>query len=153
MGKNDIDERKLNNEVVSVNHKVEMLIPRKSEYLSVVRLFIAGIANLLRLNSEEIDDLRLAVSEACFGAMRGDNHENNGGIRIRCHLKEERLRIDVQFGMVMPLRSLSSREPEDEALGLLLMRNLMDKVEYRVDEKGTEIRLVKFVRLHNNIVQ
>ena len=136
-----------------MNHKVEMLIPRKSEYLSVVRLFIAGVANLLHLNSEEIEDLRLAVSEACFGAMRGDNRESDSGVRIRCHMKDERLRIDIQFGMVMPLRDLSSREPEDEALGLLLMRNLMDKVEYRVDEKGTEIRLIKFVRSHNNIVQ
>lgn len=123
-----------------------MWVPRKSEYLSVVRLFIAGVANMLKLNTEEIEDLRLSVSEACFGAMRGECKDKKDNIRIRCYLKEERLRVDVQFGMAVPIRDLSSREPEDEALGLLLMRNLMDKVEYKIDEKGTEIRLVKFIR-------
>lgn len=129
-----------------LNQRVEMRIPRKSEYLSVVRLFVAGVANILHLNNEEIEDLRLAVSEACFGAMRGEGQENKNDIRIKCYLKEEQLRIDVQFSTEISIQGLSSKEPENEALGLLLMRNLMDKVEYRINEKGTEIRLIKLVR-------
>ena len=42
---------------------IRILIPKKSDYISVVRMSAASIANTLKLNIDEIDDLKIIVSE------------------------------------------------------------------------------------------
>ena len=48
---------------------VTLLIPAQPEYLLVVRLTAAGLANRMGLNIEEIEDVKTAVAEACIMLM------------------------------------------------------------------------------------
>ena len=43
---------------------VELTVPARAEFVRLVRLVMAGIGNSLDFNVEEIDDLKMAVSEA-----------------------------------------------------------------------------------------
>lgn len=131
--------------------RIEIRIPRKSEFLMVLRLILAGVANLLQFNTEEIEDIKLAVSEACFNAIRGKELKDpKKDIKIICYLQGNKLTIKVIDTHRKDIPDLSYNEPVEEALALLLMRNLMDKVEYKVDEKSTTIQLTKYSRIEPN---
>ncbi len=49
--------------------RVELEIPPRSAYVGVVRLAIAALARNAGLDEEAVDDLRIAVSEACANAV------------------------------------------------------------------------------------
>ncbi|TXR58102.1 anti-sigma regulatory factor [Quadrisphaera setariae] len=49
----------------SSGDRVELVVPAAPEYLSVLRTATAGLAARLDLTIDEIEDLRIAVDEAC----------------------------------------------------------------------------------------
>jgi anti-sigma regulatory factor (Ser/Thr protein kinase) len=49
--------------------KVEIEIPSRSAYVAVVRLAIAALARSAGLDEQVVDDLKIAVSEACTNAV------------------------------------------------------------------------------------
>src|SRR6266849_1090123 len=76
---------------------VELTIPGKPEYVGVARLAILGVASRMRFSYDEVEDIRLAVGEACTtaieratGASR-DEHE----VRVRCLIDPTRLVVEV----------------------------------------------------------
>lgn len=48
---------------------IMLRIPAQPEYLLVVRLTAAGLANRMAFNVEEIEDVKAAVAEACIMLM------------------------------------------------------------------------------------
>jgi serine/threonine-protein kinase RsbW len=49
--------------------RVELEIPSRSAYVAVVRLALAALARSRGLDEEVVDDLKIAVSEACANAV------------------------------------------------------------------------------------
>lgn len=49
--------------------EVELEIPPRSQYVGVVRLALAALARSAKLGEDAVDDLRIAVSEACTNAV------------------------------------------------------------------------------------
>ncbi|NLK65733.1 MAG: histidine kinase [Tissierellia bacterium] len=45
--------------------KVFLKIPKKSEYMSTIRLTSSALANLNGFNVDEIEDIKVAISEIC----------------------------------------------------------------------------------------
>lgn len=74
---------------------VHLEIPASGAYLSVVRAAATGLAAQLEFTYEEIDDLRIAVDEACTQllARRGSATTLN----LAYHLAEAELRVDVSI--------------------------------------------------------
>jgi anti-sigma regulatory factor (Ser/Thr protein kinase) len=56
--------------------RVEIEIPPRSAYVGVVRLALASLGRTAGLDEEALDDLKIAVSEACTNAVLG--HEETG---------------------------------------------------------------------------
>ena len=56
--------------------RVEIEIPPRSAYVGVVRLALASLGRSAGLDEEALDDLKIAVSEACTNAVLG--HEEAG---------------------------------------------------------------------------
>lgn len=50
---------------------VEIEIPPRSVYVGVVRLAVASLARSAGLDEEVVDDLKIAVSEACANSVLG----------------------------------------------------------------------------------
>ena len=74
---------------------VHLEIPASGAYLAVVRAAATGLAAQLQFTYEEIDDLRIAVDEACTQllARRGGASTLN----VAYHLAEAELRVDVSI--------------------------------------------------------
>lgn len=133
---------------------VEMTIPCEPRFLNVVRLAVAGTAARAGLGVAEIDDVKVATSEACTNAIEHAYPEVGEGacraIRIRMSAREGELRLEVEDEgsgfdpKRLPKVDLEERVQEEGGLGIYLMRQLMDEVKIEsAPGSGTKITMVK----------
>ena len=130
---------------------VDLSIPARPEYVGVARLAILGVASRMRFSYDEVEDIRLAVGEACTSVLdRAEGTGEEHAIQIRCQIHSDRLVVEVRDQIPLPARAPAEAEggtPDDFQLGGVLIRILMDEVE--TDEQKDQgvylIRMVKYV--------
>ncbi len=126
---------------------VELRIPRKAEWVAVARLAVAAIASRMHFTIEEIEDVKLAVAEACTNAIQSADASNQ--IHIVCEADHAHLRVTVANANIEGAPAGAPPAPvEDDVrvdgLGVFLIRSLMDDVEYEVHpERGTHLVMIK----------
>jgi serine/threonine-protein kinase RsbW len=128
---------------------VELRIPSRAEWVGVARLAVAGIASRLQFSIDDIEDLKLAVAEACTNCIQ--HATGSDTIIIACRILPDRLTISVtDHGRGTSPEALTPKRPGDQqvgGLGVFLIRSLMDEVEYEVDpQAGTCLRMTKYLR-------
>lgn len=134
---------------------VELHVPARPEYLSLVRAVVAAAAELEpQRRDERVDDLRLIVSEATTNAMEAHTAaDSDERVLIRLDLGEDRIEVEVtdrgpgfEPDDLENIPHVTSPERLDfeRGLGIPLMRVLADHHEIRSSEKGTAVRLVVF---------
>ncbi|MBC5809870.1 MAG: ATP-binding protein [Candidatus Eremiobacteraeota bacterium] len=125
---------------------VDLRIPGKPEWVAVARLTIAAIANRLPFTVEEIEDLKLAIAEACTNAIQAGGG-NGEPIDIRCETAADHLRIVVRDrGTKKPEPVPAGKATPVEGLGVFLIQALMDGVEHSFDAaRGSELIMTKRV--------
>jgi len=133
-------------ESVEKTSVVELRIPAEAEWVAVARLTAAAIASRLDFSLDEIDDLKLAVAEACTNAIQ--HAKESAYIDIKCEAIPGGLRINVRdHGRGTRPEQIRSRELDEEragGLGVFLIRSLMDDVSYDVfPDDGTHLIMVK----------
>lgn len=128
---------------------VEIRIPCHAEFVGVTRLAILGVASRMRFSYDEVEDIRLAVGEACANAIERSKlcEEPSEFIQVHCIVEEKKLTVEVTDLNKKPLekRTLEGT-PDEQSLGTLLMGLLVDEVEtLPIEGGGTCIRMVKYV--------
>lgn len=136
---------------------IEIRIPSKPQYVSVIRLTISGIATRIGFSYDQIEDLKIAVSEAVTNVVQhaySDGEE--GEIVISSALYSHKLEIMVSdYGNSFTFEEIKLkvgpyREDENIALlregglGLYLMESLMDEVRVN-NEGGVTVFMTKYV--------
>ena len=131
----------------AVPEVVELRIPSRPEWVALARLAAAAVANRLSFSIEEIEDVRLAVAEACTAVIQ---HENHGEfIQVTCEALADSLRVRVhdtgRHGVQVNERQrMNFDEARIAGLGVFLIRTLMDEVSYDVHPQlGTDLLMVK----------
>jgi hypothetical protein len=71
---------------------ISIRIPASPEYVSVVRLVVAGIASRLGFTIEDIEDLKIGVDE--LSAYLTGTHGREGTLEIRFSVQGNRIEID-----------------------------------------------------------
>jgi len=144
-------------------HVVELRIPATAEYVRVVRLAVTGVASRLAFSVDDIEDIKLAVTEACNNAILHAAPPQAGPsqlplVVVQFSPRADGLEISVSDeGRVAPpgLPDVANRDLSGEAStdlpesgwGLLLIQTLMDEVEHHTGAASdTTVRMVKYVR-------
>ena len=86
---------------------LELQVPSRTEYIAVVRLVVASLVSALRsVAAERIDDLKLAVSEACTNAIEANVASSGGRQPVVVRVWEAPERLEVLHRRLRPgLRS------------------------------------------------
>ncbi|HEX6922169.1 MAG TPA: hypothetical protein VF314_18265 [Actinomycetes bacterium] len=119
-----------------VEDSVEIRLPADSAYLSVLRTATAGLAARLDFTLDEIEDLRIAVDEAC--AMLLPQALDGAQLTCRFHLAPDTLEVTVT------IPTTHGRLPEKETFSWTVLTALAGEVDTGSDdERQVWIRLRK----------
>lgn len=130
-------------------------VPARPEYIAIVRLVVSSLAAARRnLADERIDDLKLAVSEACTNAMEA--HATVGSDRpVTVEIWEAPERLEVRVcdrGPGFDPEALPTHPPVtdpdrlnfERGLGIPLIRTLVDGSRFDASPDGTTVSMVLF---------
>lgn len=75
---------------------IQLQLPCDPQYVGVVRLFLASAGRHFGVDEDAIDDLKVAVSEACNGAIDA-NHRNGieGPMQVALSADDDSLAVEV----------------------------------------------------------
>ncbi|NOX87445.1 MAG: SpoIIE family protein phosphatase [Calditrichaeota bacterium] len=133
--------------------KEEITIPAQMSYLIQVRDFIDRIGKRHKFDDKIINSFKLVVDEACTNIIRhGYRDIKNGEITIKAIVRRLSLTIIIiDQGTSYDPRQANTPDLEKYisigkkgGLGILMMRKLMDDMQYAVTERGNELRLTKY---------
>ncbi|MFA8439938.1 anti-sigma B factor RsbW [Pueribacillus sp. YX66] len=135
-----------------------MIVPAKPEYLGVVRLTVSGIANRMGYTYEEIEDIKIAVTEACTNVVfHAYDEGEEGKTKLNFAVYDDRLEIfvidqgksfdqkAVQEKMGPVNSNVAVEQLNEGGLGLFLIKTLMDKVEIS-DDSGVVVQMTKLLK-------
>ncbi len=115
-------------------------IPGKPQYVSVVRMAVSSAANAAGLSVEDIEDIKIAVSEVCTHIFCGNNDKT---YEVSCLIDDESMTIsiddveeeaDVESDQMrecfcLPVSEyLLPAEEFDPSACMIMLRALMDQV-------------------------
>ena len=121
-------------------------VPGKPEYVSIIRLAVSSAANTAGFNIEEIDDIKIAVSEACTNVVCHGQLNENDVYEVICNIGENEFFISVEDKAggydVDEYKKPSIDELKPGGMGLYIIQALMDKVDIVSQVgQGTKIRI------------
>jgi serine/threonine-protein kinase RsbW len=136
---------------------IEIKIPAKPDYVGVIRLTLSGITSRMGFTYEEIEDIKIAISEACTNAIQHAYSEDEGGeVVIGFAIYPDKLEMMVadngkSFNFektrseLGPYTQFSTTEQLTEGgLGLYLIETLMDEVRV-LNHSGVTVFMGKYL--------
>lgn len=130
------------------NVTISLTLPNAPEFVSVARLTLSGVANRMGFNIDDIEDLKVAISEACTNALKHGGQNKEGNYIVHYTIEEKSLIIDVcDNGKGIEIEKLKTPDldnPKESGLGLYIIETLMDEVKViKRENNGTTIRMIK----------
>ncbi|MEZ3179331.1 ATP-binding protein [Streptomyces pimonensis] len=125
---------------------VELRFSALPEHVRTARLVAAAVARRAGVDEAVLDEVRLAVGEACSRAV---GLHRNGGIPapVKVLLIEEEKQFSIEVGDEAPHAVPGERVPgdatetEEDEMGLAVISGLVDDVEVSAGEHGGSIRM------------
>ncbi|RAP31335.1 histidine kinase [Candidatus Marinamargulisbacteria bacterium SCGC AG-343-D04] len=136
-------------------NEVLLTIPCLPEYVGVARLAVSGVASRMNFSIDEIEDIKVSISEACTNVIQHAYEHTpteNEIIDIKISITNDNLDIVVKdYGMGFDISVLGSPEQKEKSkeklglgLGLTFIENLMDNTNFQSEiGKGTTIQMAK----------
>ncbi|MEU0040273.1 MULTISPECIES: ATP-binding protein [unclassified Streptomyces] len=130
---------------------VELRFSALPEHVRTARLVAAAVARRAGVDEAVLDEVRLAVGEACSRAV--GLHQSNGiSAPVRVTLIEEEKQFSIEVGDEAPRSASGTTVPgaapgdadtdaEEDEMGLAVISGLVDDVEVSADEHGGLIRM------------
>jgi serine/threonine-protein kinase RsbW len=129
--------------------EVRLTIPARAEYVLLGRLALSGLTRMRPLEDETVNDLKLAVTEACTNSVRHAYGDGGGSVDIVYELHDDRLVVEVSDDGTGfdPDELEESGELTEGGLGIAIIRALVDDFEVagRLDGGGSRLRFVKLL--------
>ena len=126
---------------------ISMNMSVNPDFISVIRLTLSGVASRIGFSLDDIEDMKVCVSEACTNAIK---HSDKDEFQIKFYVYPDKLTIEVlDDGIGYDVDSLASpdlKNPKTSGLGIFIIKTLMDEVEIKsCDKCGTIIKMTKLV--------
>jgi len=127
-------------------------ISASTDELERIRHFVADHAGKFGFDEGDINDITLAVDEACTNIIKHAYEWKTGKpIHIQLAMRGNEMLVSIidegksfdPAGYKMPSMQDQLNQKKRSGYGILLIRKLMDHVEYRKRNSRNEIRMTK----------
>jgi serine/threonine-protein kinase RsbW len=121
---------------------VSLELESRPETLTLVRGMLAGVAELLAMDPELLDDLKTAVSEACNNVALHAYPDGTGSLTVLLMSTTEGIEVIVR-DQGLGISEQAASDDRVQGVGLPVIRALSTKAEFRArPEGGTEARML-----------
>ena len=118
---------------------VRLEIPAQPAFVGVARSVVAAVAaTVVGLDEDRLEDLRLAVSEACTTVVEG-HREGTAGAHVTLVCVEGPGTLEVTIADEG--EGFDPEAQDADGYGLQLIQALVDEVSFGRSSSGTEVRL------------
>lgn len=115
---------------------MEVKLPAKLEYLSLLRLVVSAVCRQVPLEDEAIDDLKIAVTEVCSRAIENKLTDN---LIMKLYPNKQEVRVSLgPFLHFYPEKLFVS-----EFFNFNVFKSLLDRFEVEHKNKFYQVVLVK----------
>jgi stage II sporulation protein AB (anti-sigma F factor) len=135
---------------MAIKNQIIMSFQSLSENVGIARVSTAAFAALVDFTLNEIEEIKVAVSEAVSNAVIHGYEYQDGEIEIRMTLYEDKIEyIIIDHGrgiadIALARQPSYSSDPERMGLGFAFMESFMDELHIESEvNKGTQVRMVK----------
>jgi serine/threonine-protein kinase RsbW len=127
--------------VIAESPTVRLELESRPQTLTIVRGMLAGVAELLWIDPELLDDVKTAVSEACNNVVLHAYGGEAGPMAILLYVDERVLSVTVRDRGVGISHEVLSAERVD-GIGISVIRALADDVRFNTAPgSGTEVQI------------
>jgi serine/threonine-protein kinase RsbW len=137
------------------SHVSELKLPAVADYIVVAKRAASGLGLVVGFSVQEIDELNIAISQACENAIGAANEqwgEGNGQLKLLFKTQPRRLEVEVRSvpprAVEMQVRRARRQAELDyESIGLNMIRLFVDELRYHVDNQtgSMRMRMVKYL--------
>ena len=131
--------------------RLTMSVPGKPEYVGTVRIAIAHAVSRAGFDIEAIEDIKVAVSEACTNIVCHAHEDPDFSYDVEMELCDSKVTIMISdngrgFGLNDYVEPVPG-ESRGSGLGIFIIRALMDEVDINSEPgAGTDIRMTKYLK-------
>lgn len=122
-------------------------IPGKPEYLKIAKLAVGSAAGTANFDIEAIEDIEIAVGEACKNISCHGFDGFSNFYEVECQIEEEKITITVTDNRcgheIEKYKKPCLDCPNEGNLGIYIIKSLMNEVEIIKKDSGNSIRMVK----------
>jgi serine/threonine-protein kinase RsbW len=125
--------------------RMRLTLPRDARYVGVMREVAGCVLRELGIPASSIDDVQLVVTEACSNAVRHAEGSDEYSVGLSVGAGDCVIEVtDFGPGFVPGSGGQADVDPDDEeGRGLVLMRALVDDLDFAREDDTTRVRLVK----------
>ncbi len=135
------------------NNQIKLTFSSLPENVSTARLLVASVGSQLDLSLNDLEELKVAVSEAVSNAIiHGYRNVPENIVHLEMVIAQNQLKIIVNDqGCGIPdveqaMQPAFSTDPERMGLGFVFMQSFMDELDVTsVINHGTTITMVKYL--------
>jgi anti-sigma regulatory factor (Ser/Thr protein kinase) len=134
----------------------ELKLPAVGDYIVVAKRAAASLGLVVGFSLQEIDDLNIAITQACENACAAAAEQwgsGNGQLKLTFKTQPRRLEVEVRSVPPRAVEQQAVRRPVREAeldyetIGLNMIRLFVDELRYQVDNHtgSMRMRMVKYL--------
>ena len=134
----------------------ELKLPAVPDYIVVAKRAAASLGLVVGFSVQEIDDLKIAITQACESACAAATQQwGTGNGQLKLIFKSRPRRLEVEVRSVPPRaveqhtvrRARNEAELDYETIGLNMIRLFVDELRYQVDDQtgSLRMRMVKYL--------
>lgn len=132
-------------------NEIKLIIQSRPENIAIARVTVAAFIAQIDLTVEELEDIKVAVSEAVSNSIiHGYENKMDQWIEIKVQRFENLFEIIISDqgkgieDIKKAMEPAFSTDPQRMGLGFVFMQSFMDDVEVISElEKGTAVKLIK----------
>jgi serine/threonine-protein kinase RsbW len=128
---------------------LQLTLPRDAQYVGILRQVARSLLIGLDVPNESIDDVAVALSEACGNVIRHAQGTDEYGVRLNVNAHQCSIEVcDLGPGfdtsaIAEEAASLDEVAEAEDGRGLPLLQALMDDLEFVREDDTTTVRLIK----------
>jgi serine/threonine-protein kinase RsbW len=138
------------------SYVTELKLPAVGDYIVVAKRAAASLGLVVGFSLQEIDDLNIAITQACENACAAAGQQwGSGNGQLKLIFKTQPRRLEVEVRSVPPRaveqqavrRARREAELDYETIGLNMIRLFVDELRYQVDNHtgSMRMRMVKYL--------